>query len=251
MAMEYHQRALYLLPEEPGFSAANAAILDKRERYMRRSFPAAVREWYTLEGSVELLRTYSNSDNPVPLEELGRPVDDWYESGPRNLVADSLLWFMWENQGVCNWAVRLDGTADPPVVVERDSGPHEVWQPAADSFSDFVFCQIWDFQPAGARCGAGERGLAANDLEFLRRTFTAGVTTYGWPGATNYRFHTPWGRILIWHSPDGGTYWNLVANSGDELQELIRAVSCCANLRDGLEGCDEAGRAAVARVRER
>ncbi|MCB9867736.1 MAG: hypothetical protein H6816_14010 [Phycisphaerales bacterium] len=73
MAMEYHH-GRHMPPAGGPGSAANAAILDKRETVHAAELSAAVREC-TLEGSVGYC-AYSNSDNPVLPGELGRPVDD-------------------------------------------------------------------------------------------------------------------------------------------------------------------------------
>jgi hypothetical protein len=51
---------------------------------------------------------------------------------------------MIENQGVCTWAIALDGTDDPFVVVEKDSGTPPTWQMCTDSFSQWVYYLVHD-----------------------------------------------------------------------------------------------------------
>ena len=156
---------------------------------------------------------------------------------------------MQENQGVCYWAVQLDGSADPPVVVTVDTAPCEVWLPLAPSFSEFVYCQIWDYAPMSARCEAQEPEFTPETLAFLRSKFQEGPATYGWPGSQNYRFTTPWGRLLIWHADNSGADWFLRASNHGDLEHLLCAVWQCGTLTKTLRGYDHEGEACLQRVR--
>lgn len=247
--LQYHRAAIEMLPAPPVFSPKNADTIAEREKQLRRVLPASVREWYSLDRSIDLLREYSNCDSPIDLDQLGAPAEDWYGSGPRDFLKDDLLWIMTENQGVCNWAVQLDGTDDPPVMVEVDSAPNENWCKLASSFSEFIYCQIWDHPQDVAQCGAQESDLAATDLELLQRHFKSGPTTSAWPGSINRRFTSADGRILIWFAEDHGADWFLYANSAEQMERLIRSVWKCGNLASTLYGNDEAAERALARVR--
>src|SRR6266566_8654434 len=116
--MGYHDAAIQLLMKRPESSSSATAVLNERERELGIKLPESVREWYSLRDSGEILRQHSNSDYPVPLNALGKPEPDWCGEGPRDFVHEGLLVFMGENEGVCDWAVRLDGSPDPPVVVQ-------------------------------------------------------------------------------------------------------------------------------------
>lgn len=155
MKIRYHKSALKLLQLTP-ISSAAAAALAAREQALGVTFPASVREWYSIEGAVEILAEHSNEDFPVPLDELG-------DAGE---AAHGLLKIMDENQGVVTWYVALDGSDDPPVDVlgypasdeeeeaSRDEDeaedPDEVYAPwncggwvrEADHFSDFVYRRL-------------------------------------------------------------------------------------------------------------
>jgi hypothetical protein len=52
----FHRSAIDLLPTPPVFSEANARAFAKRERQLRLRLPDSVREWYSFEGSIELLK---------------------------------------------------------------------------------------------------------------------------------------------------------------------------------------------------
>lgn len=116
--LRFHQSAIDLLATQPTISCENERIIAERESQIGFPFPASVREWYSLDRCIELLQEHSNSDCPVPLEQLGRPVRNWYGVESHDLLKVGILWIMGENQGVCNWAVLLDGSDDPPVVIE-------------------------------------------------------------------------------------------------------------------------------------
>ena len=247
--LRFHRAAIGLLPAPPGFSSKNVAIIAERESQLNRSLPASVREWYSLDRSVDLLREYSNCDLPVPLEQLGNPSKNWYGSGARDFVHDDLLWVMAENQGVCNWAVKLDGTDDPPVVVEVDSAPSEVWRPLSSSFSEFIYCQIWDHPKEVCRCAAKELGLTAADLEYLHRKFDSGPNTASWPGSANLRFSSVDGRILIWFAEERGADWFLFARGEETMSRLLQSVWKCGNLATTLYSEDEEAERALIHFR--
>lgn len=247
--LHFHAKAFALLPSVPAVSAMHTDLLSAREAELGLRWPASIREWYSLEGAVELLRRHSNDDDPVPIERLGAPVAPWYGETCRDFLSKSLLLIMLENQGVCNWAVQLDGSPDPPVVVAVDTAPDELWLPATQSFSEFVYCQIWDHAHMSACCAAQEPALALDDLAYLRSRFQQGPTTYGWPGSANYRFTTPWGRILIWYADHHGADWYLSASSDHDLAQLLRAIWQCGTLAKSLYGCGCEGEECLAQAR--
>jgi hypothetical protein len=55
-----------------------------------------------------------------------------------------LLPFMFENQGVCTWAIELASADDPRVFVEVDSGCPPKWELTATAFTDWLACQVED-----------------------------------------------------------------------------------------------------------
>jgi hypothetical protein len=247
--LRYHQAAVDLLSYPPTSSKENAALFAECEKRLGRSLPEAVREWYGLDRSVEILREYSNCDEPVQIEELGLPVGDWYGSGRRDFLQDDLLWIMAENQGVCNWAVKLDGSNDPPVLVEVDSAPNDNWQVYSSTFSEFIYCQIWDHPTTGFGCSAQETKLAEADLQFLNQQFERGPSTATWPGCENFRFSSAEGKILIWFAENHGADWFLFAQNEKELVELIRSVWRCGNLVSTLYGNDAIAERVLSHIR--
>src|SRR5262249_45215197 len=159
----------------PQFSQSAAQAVEEREKQLGIVFPGSVREWYSLEDAVGVLGGYSNDDWSVEISKLGEPVDNWYNRGPRDFLSENLLVFLHENQGVCNWAVSLTGDADPPVMVEESTVPGAQWLPCSDSFSTFVWCQVWDHSGPRSFSAVGvfaqEEQLSPKDLHFLRSNF--------------------------------------------------------------------------------
>jgi len=146
---------------------------------------------------------------------------------------------MHENQGVCNWAFRLDGNPDPEVVVEVDTAPNDEWLHCADKFSTLVYCQIWDDRHAlDGRIGVSAQGLelADADIEFLKANFVQRPSTYGWPGKSNYRFEGQGGGILIWDGEDRGTDWFVSAKTPASLHAILSQIWQCGNLTQTLYG---------------
>lgn len=238
--LQFHGAAVRLLPNIPRYLETSAELLQQRERQLGITFPAAVSEWYSLEGAVEILERYSNADSAFAIEQLGEPFDDWYGGGPRDFLSDKLLLFMHENQGVCNWAIKLTGVDDPPVVVEVDTSPDEKWLACADRFSTFVYCQIRDHLRPSVGVAAQEIELSEEDLRFLQSNFGEVHRTYGWPGRVNYRFESENAAILIWDGKDRGVDWLVSASSTPALKNVLTRIWACGSLAESLYGDGEA-----------
>jgi hypothetical protein len=82
----FHDKSLRLLPAVPEISEAAVAKVADVEARIGRPLPAAVRDWYVREGACDILRTYSNGDPPVALEDLGRPI--------RHRMATLAIWLL-------------------------------------------------------------------------------------------------------------------------------------------------------------
>ena len=173
---------------------------------------------------------------PLSIDELGEPYLNWYGGGKRNFLEQQLVVFMGENQGVCNWAFRLDGNPDPEVVVEVDTAPNDEWLPCADRFSTFVYCQIWDHRRgcASAIVAAQELEFPELDLQFLKSNFVQHPSTYGWPGRSNYRFEDQDGAILIWDSEEQGADWFASARTPASLHAVLSRIWHCGNLAETM-----------------
>lgn len=222
----FHDKSLRLLPKVPEISDEAIAKVADVEVRIGRPLPAAVRDWYLRKDACAILQTYSNGDPPVALDDLGRPV--WNPNGnPRDLAAEGLLCIRSENQGVCGWAVRLDDRDDPAVVVNyRHLTDLSEWRPQADTFSDYIFCGIWDFGlvlPSEWLIQAQNGPLTEEALDGLRLHFRESVRTYGWPGDTQFRFEGDRQRLLIW-SASGQADWWLAADDELSLAQAARQV---------------------------
>lgn len=233
LRLAYHQPTLDLLDRARSFSPEVREALDRREAAAGAPLPASVREWYSLEGAVDVLRSHSNSDDPVPIDQLGTREYDLHETGPHDYLADGLMIVIFEDQAVCTWAVRLDGTDDPPVVIEVDSRGVIHWQRYADTFSDFVCTWVWDYPAEPCLIDAVNPAVDAEDLAFLRANFTEHSRTHAWPGAVNYRFSAGPRRIFIRDGGRGpGSSWMLAAPDAPSL----RALAEMAQGRGALSG---------------
>ncbi len=65
--------------------------------------PASVREWYSYRNALPVLAAHSNEDSPIPVQEIA----------VLETAAGRLIPIRRENQGVCTWAILLDGSEDP------------------------------------------------------------------------------------------------------------------------------------------
>lgn len=176
--------------------------------------PDAVSAWYARRDAVEILATYSNSDRPVEPHEMTIEND-------RRLVV-----FLIENQGVCRWAFELAGD-DPAVVVSVDREP---WVPTRCSFSQFIWCQVYDWDESWSE---DFRELAADPpnetaLRFLRERFREGYSNHLWGAAVTRRFYNDRVRMTIrpsWVEGDSRVDWRVSAQSFEDLDEMLEVLA--------------------------
>ena len=241
---KYHGAALALLPKPPRFSESAAQALQEREEQLGIVFPESLCEWYSLDDAVGILGSYTADASVVDISQLGEPFEHWYDRGPKDFLSEKLLVFMHENQGVCNWAIKLTGDPDPPVVNEETSAPGAIWLPCADSFSTFIWCQIWDrVGPESVGVFAQDRELSPKDLSFLKSSFHQLPTTKAWPGRSNYRFENDDGKIIIWDGEDRGMAdWFIYARTTPGLKRLLEKIWHCGRLAESLYGDGEGER---------
>lgn len=158
--LQYHQKTFNLLMKQPIISADSVAALERFEQVEKISLPASVREWYCC-GGRDLLDI--GSDRAIDFRTL--PVNNKYH----HLLEQGLLPILIENQAVVKWAVRLDGSADPAVLVTWDEiRPSAVWELYAETFSVFAFTRLWD--DSGIRSDTALRAfktLLPSELVFL------------------------------------------------------------------------------------
>jgi hypothetical protein len=162
-----------------------------------------------------------------------------------------LLYIRSENQGVCGWAVRLDDGDDPAVMVNYgDIAELSEWVPQADTFSDYIFCGIWDWGlvlRSEWLIQAQNGPLSEQALEGLRLHFRESVRTYGWPGDTQYRFEGDGQRLLIC-SGSGQADWWLAADDEPSLAEAARKIWHLDDVDKAFWSNTDKGETALARI---
>jgi len=230
--MEFHLQTIELLGIKPKVSRAAVAALAAAEVRMGRPLPSAVREWYSQAGACELLSRYSNDDPPVEIADFAITVRQ--VSGPE-AATQELLVFRHENQSMCVWAVLLDGSDDPAVVVDVDARFH-TWMSCGVTFSEHLHAWMWDFAKVlqvDLLLQAQNEPLSEAAIERLRQHFESGPSTLGWPGRAQYRFSRSGQRILIWANDDHAD-WFLAANTKDVLHALLATVREWDHLGDAF-----------------
>jgi hypothetical protein len=215
----FHQRTLELANRRCETVPRSEASVRALEAILRQPIPASLRELLVSNLWPALLAEFSNCDRPIEVDEMARPK--WSQ---HSALDAALLPFMVENQGVCTWAVRLNGADDPEVLVEVDSGDPPEWQPAASTFSAWLNCQVNDHMlTQRALFTAQAEPLAPATLAELERTFSVGPRTYGWPAPVVHRFSIPSGSILLWAADDQCDWWIAPSSLGNA-RELLEAL---------------------------
>jgi hypothetical protein len=212
--MRYHDTSVALI-EKP-LPAGDANRVASAEERLGVRFPASVREWYSAIDGRDVLSRYSNDD--IAFE----PEDFRLECiGGKKLIAVLL-----ENQGVCWWGFELDAGDDPPVYVDLNPPPDNLFV-YSSSFSEFTFVRIFDhegFWDSDRFSLDTFPPLTTEDLEFLKQKFAQQPSSKGWPGTDTYRFLSELGRITIWQSKEQAD-WTLSTKSPAALAQLRGEVA--------------------------
>ena len=245
---QYHSATFRVLKTEPQVSPAAVADVESAERRLGFRLPTSVYEWYCLENAIDILARHSNDDRPIPPGDFA--VVEWQ--------ANKLIPVKIENQGVCVWAVMLDGSDDPPVLVDVDSHGAQ-WNMQAPTFSAYVYACVWDYvfvlrQPALVQ--AQNEQLSSEASNRLRDLFTEQPPTFSWPGSTQRRFAGKDNAVLIWDGggqdvwPGGGQAdWFVGAANATSLESALRAVWEIDNVGRSFYDCDEIGRSVLRQIR--
>ena len=163
--MRYHETTAALI-EEP-FPAGDANRVASAEKKLGVRFPASVREWYSSIDGRYVLSRYSNND--VALE----PEDFRLE----RIEGKELVAVLLENQGVCWWGFELDAGDDPPVYVDLDPPPDQLFV-YSPTFSEFTFVRVFDHEGLwdSDRFSLDTfKPLTTQDLEFLKQRYAQGA----------------------------------------------------------------------------
>lgn len=240
----FHQATFDLLEVEPQTSASARAELESTERRLGLRLPDSVREWYSCKYALHILAEHSNQDPPIPVHEFALSESS---VGP-------LISIRWENQGVCTWAILLDGSEDPPVFVDVDSNGTN-WQRLAPTFSTYVYTCVWDYRLVFQRPGlvqAQNDPLSSETLEVLSRSFEQRPSTFGWPGSVQYRFAGPQKQgIIIWSQEGQSADWFVAAEEAVSLESVLRLVWNLDEVGKSFYDCSNLGKEVLTTIRAR
>lgn len=250
----YHQTTLTLAGLSLETSANAIARVEARERALGIRLPEAVREWYALDAPPALMGLGDNQDWPYGIADLGKAEYDCGHYPAYSPLSEGYLVFMTENQSVVRWAVQLNGSDDPPVLVE-DERPTGGWHHHADRFSAFVYTRVWDYQTMfraeGCRVEGGGAVVDAAALASLRQHYQEWPGTGYWPCETTHRFSSSetGARILVGNSPLYGpkdnAYNYVWADGPSGLEAALRDVLRFGGTLEGLWSNDDDERAGL------
>ena len=235
----YHERSYRLLGTTLIDDAASVERLTGVQTRLGVSMPPSVAEWYRRGDAISILRKHSNDDPPIDVSDF--ETITWQSR--------LLLPIRYENQGVCTWAIHIDGSDDPPVLVDVDTDGEQP-NPFADTFSEYVYSGIWDYNRVFDRPAlvqAQNRPLSSEAVATLQRTHVQEVSTYGWPGSMQYRFDASNNAILIWSNTDQAD-WFAAASSANALKDLLQSIWTLDDVGGAFYECSDEGQAALKQI---
>lgn len=240
--MSLHDETFRLLGVTPSKSPSAVNELEEAERRLGVTLPTSIRDWYERDSAIRILAEHSNTDPPIEVHDF--ELISWQSR--------TLLPIRYENQGVCTWAVDLDGSDDPQVLVDVDTDGKE-WCLQAPRFSQYVYSCVWDHkmvfqQPAVVAAQNCELTEAA--IGELARRFKAELITHGWPGRTQHRFQRSTQTILIW-TTEGQADWNIAAANAASLRSVLESVWKIDSVGASLYDITDIGKDVLAGIRRR
>jgi hypothetical protein len=286
LKLKYHQATFDMLGEQPIVSDAAVAMILKWENRTKRKLPAAIKEWYSLEGAEAKFTVPGAGFAPVSLQSLLKTAEQSKDrTGGMQNVPVGCSEGDYETVDVA----LLDGQADPWIVncgaATTDQG----------RFSAFTFRWMWnvrmDGHPAqedpGGKIETDKDTCAPGNVDFLLERFQTGlqeifqargipnpfrpvqsIDVYTrkdrvlplegapspLPERHDYYFFRPGMRIFLSCNGDPATgtrpaRWALDADSPEQLEELTRLVWECGTLSRTLKGRDRASTALLQRLR--
>lgn len=186
MNHRFHAQALALLPEKERMGLKHAAstvgrnaLLMEWAREHALGLPAAFVEWAQFDPEGALLRKYSNGDR-------------FRMQKPKLVELDGIgvgLSFMSENQNNFDLVIALEQGDDPPVYFGWIG--RAPWTRYADTFSDAVFAQLFDWQyRLEFRSESPDEGFVTTYGHFSCRDMSPVLSTLraGFPTLTETRF---------------------------------------------------------------
>lgn len=232
--LKYHHAIFDLLDLEPVISPAAQAIIAQREAVCGITFPASIKEYFSLEGAADLFASKTTPDVLVPLEELGEPEE----------VAQGYLKVAYENQSVVIWFVQLIGSDNPPVFHDNNQyflttghwEPHKEfsdidWHFESATFTNFIYDTLSQYHFEGVNTGlrlvAEDKTPNSEMLDHLRSLYQEGPST-DLPKVKVHRFYTKHGLILIASHGEGialsKATWTLDADSPQALEDFVKSL---------------------------
>ncbi len=250
MELRYHAETFQLLGRTPVPRPGAEGLLAQREAACGRSFPASVREWFSLEGAAELFSSSTQVTMPT-LDQLG----------DRARAAQGYLRVASEPRAALDWYVSLGGAEDPAVIlVDAEwKGPlaSTSLQIQAASFRSFLFDRFAEHRFGGRSAGtylvARAQAPGQAILAQLRARFAEGPRT-DLRYRQIHRFFTRDGWVTAVSADDDLrariAVWTFDASSPETLFELVRVVWGLPGLRDTLRGEGAPAAAVIARLRQ-
>lgn len=225
--IQYHQETLDILKLNGNFSEIAISNLDKREQELGIKFPSAVREWFSIVGTYNIFKYYSNDDYLFEISEIGKKSlrnknNNEFYTEPEKYYDQKMLAFLLENQGVFEMSFLLDGSEDPSVWIWDDD---QIWRQIDQRFSHFIYSWIWNslYYRSPYRIIAKGNEPSPKDLSILRshlkEVFLESNHLYCFEGVNQH--------LTINLSYKNKVVWWLETASSEALYSLAKVVVQC------------------------
>jgi hypothetical protein len=225
VSLRYHARAWRLLGREPALSADAVRAIEECEARCGVRLPAAVREWYSLVGAVEVLAEHEAACGPASLDELLTAFAAAARGGRRATPPARFVFYgPWRQNTGYEAELDLTGPDDPPVFVHPDT--------PVEPFSGHVLGLAWWKRTFDCSHLFVRAEFGPPDLDYLAEHFEELPRLVAPDGSHTLRFFGWRGRVEVVSQGDPSSAvcaasFTLAADDEERLLDVYGFVGAC------------------------
>jgi hypothetical protein len=239
-----YAQVLRLLAQTPKVSAAAVQAIEQHEAKYGIVLPAAVRDWYALEGAVDMLAQRTGACGPNSLDGLLKEIAAVISAPKGSRKPRVSFYGPWRVNTGYEADLMLDGSDDPAVYSDSDDQEKPFSKFVLDiawwktTFDEVLGIHVsgedwWDFD---AVCGPTHlRYLTERFEELPREPHPAYTCPFDTPEYRGFRFFRAGGRVAVATKGDPAVgdrpaVYQLSADTEDNLFDLYESVKFCHGL---------------------
>jgi hypothetical protein len=244
VTLRYHAWTFRLLGREPRVSADAVRTIENWDAQHGLKLPAAVREWYSLEGIEDILAAVCPGHRVIPLAQFLASfarVARHKQNGP----PQPLVFSPWPASAAPAVYLVLEGMDDP--LITPVPGDWRAARPLSKVLADLAWGKVTAGRPslvAGSIIDSRTAEFGPPQFDFLLETFPQMKRSWSHPPSIRFFGPGTWVQVHPQGDPSDGpcpAFYNLWADMEEQLLDLYDLVWPCHGTPVQLSPVDVAG----------